>query len=157
MLTADDPAPDFDCLGPTADGFATYRLSAAADAGPVVLAFYEFDFAPTSAEFLCSLRDVDWESATDALSILGVSGDGPYAHRAFAAEQDLGFPLLVDRTGNVADTYGVLDESRDGIPHVPRRSVFVVDESCTIRYAWRAEETDPTVDAAAVRDAVASL
>lgn len=157
MLDAGDPAPDFDLLGPTDDGFATYRLSAAANAGPVVLAFYEFDFSPSCADALRTLRDADWAAVTDALSIFGVSGDGPYAHRRFAADLDLGFPLLVDRDGYVADLYGVLEESRDGIPLVPRRSVFVVDESCTVRYAWRASEEDAAIDVEPIRDAVASL
>lgn len=155
MLGEGDPAPDFDLLGPTDEGFATYRLSAAADAGPVVLAFYEFDFAPTPAETLRALRDVDWPSVAERASVFGISGDGPYAHRRFAADLELGFPLLVDRVGDVAELYGVLDDSRDGIQRVPRRSVFVVDGACTVRYAWRADPDDPTLDADAVRAAVA--
>lgn len=156
MLDPGDTAPDFDLLGPTDDGFATYRLSAAAQAGPVVLCFYEFDFAPTCAETLRALADADW-SGVDRCSIFGISGDGPYAHRKFLEELGLGFPLLVDRTGDVADLYGVLDESRDGIPMVPRRSVFVVDRSCTVRHAWCAEESDPTLDVDAVREAVDAI
>jgi peroxiredoxin len=157
MLDAGDPAPDFDLLGPTEDGFATYRLSAAANAGPVVLAFYEFDFSPSCADALETLRDADWGAVTDALSLFGVSGDGPYAHRRFAADLELGFPLLVDREGYVADLYGVLDESRDGIPHVPRRSLFVVDESCTVRYAWRASEDDAAIDVEPVLETLSEL
>lgn len=157
MLDAGDPAPDFDLLGPTDEGFATYRLSAAANAGPVVLVFYEFDFSPSCADALATLQDADWTAVTDALSIFGVSGDGPYAHRRFAADLELGFPLLVDRDGYVADLFGILDDARDGLPQVPRRSVFVVDRSCTIRYAWRASEDDATIDVDPILNALEGL
>jgi len=36
--------------------------------------------------------------------LLGISTDGGYSHREFAAEHGLGFPLLSDRDGEDATT-----------------------------------------------------
>jgi peroxiredoxin Q/BCP len=55
------------------------------------------------------------------------------SHERFAAKYGFAFPLLADVHKEVAGRYGTL-----GPLGFPRRSVFIVDSSGTIRYAHRA-------------------
>lgn len=148
MLDDGDPAPDFDLPRPSTDGAATYRLSAAAREGPVVVAFFPAseqssgtDRRPASA-LLGDLASVDWGSVTDRLSIYGIGVGTPAAVAGLADELDLPFPLLADAGGYFASEYGVLTE-RGQEAHV-RRGLVLVDRNCRIRFVWRAEDPDET-------------
>lgn len=143
MLDAGDPAPDFDLPRPTTDGSETYRLSAAAREGPVVLAFYPVAYTTGAAELLRELTAVDWASVTDSAAVLGVGVGDQASHERLAGEVDVPFPLLLDGDGFFADRYGILEPVGDGAVRVPR-ALFVVGEDCFVRYAW--SEADPAVD-----------
>jgi len=76
-------------------------------AAPTVLYFYPRDGTPgctTEAEQF----DAELESYRKAgVGVYGVSTDDADSHREFAAEQGLGFDLLADPDGKVADAFGV--------------------------------------------------
>lgn len=61
---------------------------------------------------------------------LGISGDSPFCHDAFAKTSKLPFPLLSDVHRAVIRAYGVLDEDRN----VAYRSTFVVDRDGLLRW-----------------------
>lgn len=145
MLDAGDPAPDFDLPRPTTEGSETYRLSAAAQAGPVVLAFYPVADTASAAELLRELATVDWESVTDALAILGVGVGDRDSHDRLADEVAVPFPLLLDQDGFFADRYGVLDSVDERTVRV-RPALFVVGEDCFVRYSWVAADSDADAD-----------
>jgi peroxiredoxin Q/BCP len=76
-------------------------------AAPTVLYFYPRDGTPgcttEAAEF-----DAELETFREAGAVVyGVSTDGVDSHRAFADEQGIGFDLLADPDGKVADAFGV--------------------------------------------------
>lgn len=123
----------------------------------VVLAFYPMDFSPACTDELCSLRDVELFSLEEDVRLLGISVDSVYSHRAFADEEGLGFPLLSDRLGDVAERYGVLHEELEGHPRIPRRAMFVIDPHGTIQYAWAAASPTELPDLEAVTDAVTAI
>jgi len=75
------------------------------------------------------------------VTVLAISGDSVYSHRAFAAEYDLQLPLLADVHGEVAEEYGVATESPDA-GYRTERAVIVVGPSGRVEYAWRTD--DPT-------------
>jgi len=135
MLDVGDPAPDF-YLPAATDPDAEYMLSAAANAGPVVLAF-----VPSEQEappLLDALANLDWGSLADQISVFGISDD----QQALAElAPDLPFPLLYDPEAYVADLYGIADhDSGAG----PRRALVLADQRCTIRFAWMASAvSDP--------------
>jgi peroxiredoxin Q/BCP len=56
------------------------------------------------------------------------------SHESFSAKHGFGFPLLADTDKAVSAEWGTL-----GPLGFPRRSVFIVDGSGTIRYAHRAK------------------
>ncbi|MFC4542795.1 redoxin domain-containing protein [Halosolutus amylolyticus] len=127
------------------------------DTAVVVVVFYPADFSPVCTDELCSLRDFDLFGLQPDVSIVGVSTDSAYSHRAFAERNDLDFPLVSDGDGSIADAYGVLeDEALDGHRTVASRSVFVLDADRTVRYAWAADERGELPDLEAVRSAIES-
>ena len=76
-------------------------------AAPTVLYFYPRDGTPgctTEAEQF----DAELESYREAgVRVYGVSTDDADSHREFAADRGLGFDLLADPDGKVADAFGV--------------------------------------------------
>jgi peroxiredoxin len=139
MLTEGDAAPDFVLPGTDGDELREYMLAEHTKEGPVVIAFYLFDFHPTCTDELCSLGDLGWFTLDEDVTAFGVSTDSAFSHRAFAREHGIEFPLLSDDSGAVSDRYGVLSEGYEGHRVVSERAVFVVDEATTVRYAWVAE------------------
>jgi glutaredoxin-dependent peroxiredoxin len=68
------------------------------------------------------------------------------AHKAFADQLGLDFPLLSDFGRRVVREYGIeYDEEHpfDGKSGMSKRSVFVIAPDGTVRYKWVTE--DPTV------------
>lgn len=156
MLEPGDGAPEFSLPGARGEEIRTFD-SDEYEETITVLAFYPMDFSPSCTEELEALREMELFSISEAVDLLAISADSAYAHRAFAREYDLEFPLLSDRTGEVASRYGVLADEIEGHKNVPRRSVFVIDPQGTIRYTWASE--DPTVvpDPDDIRSAVESI
>lgn len=154
MISVDDTAPDFLLPGTDGETVGEYALVHLLERGPVVLAFYLFDFHPSCTAEVCAIRDLEWFEFTSATTV-GISTDSAFSHRAFAREHDLGFPLLADDTGSVADAYGVLSSGRAGHGLVARRSVFVVDTDWTVRYAWAADDPDDLPDWGPVKETLA--
>ncbi|MEF8881474.1 MAG: redoxin domain-containing protein [Halapricum sp.] len=149
MLDTGDPAPDF-FLPAAEDRSAEYMLSAAADAGPVVLAFISCS-DPGARRLLQTLADLDWAALTDQISAFGICPDGTAAERLAA---DVSFPVLVDRGAYVADLYGVADPQTG---RGPDRAVVLVDQQCTIRFCWRASGDDDRLPLEQFRSAVSDL
>jgi peroxiredoxin len=155
MLNAGDPAPDFDLEGSDGQTAGAYRLSAAATRAPVLVAFYTADFEPRCRAYLEALGDTDWADLTDAIAVLGVAPGQLADHRAFAADLELPFPLLVDHPG-VDGQFGV--QRPDGST---RRAAFLVDSRCRVQFAWAdpepERETADAPDIDPIRSAVARL
>ncbi len=159
MLEEGDIAPPFE--RPTAiDGEireVSFEALGVAD-DIVVLAFYPADFSPICTTELCSFRDLDLFSLQPDVSLIGISTDSAYSHRAFATEHDLGFPLVADGGGEIAAAYGVLEaEGIDGHRSVASRSVFVLDAEGVIRYVWAPEASDELPDMEAIRSAIEAV
>ncbi|WP_435063547.1 redoxin domain-containing protein [Halobaculum sp. EA56] len=157
MIGRGDTAPTFTLPGADPGGTDEYSLEEYTDRGwTVVLVFYPFDFHPTCTEQVCTVRDADWLTLVEGSAVLGVGGDSVYSHRAYAAEHDVNYPLLADADGSVADAYG-LRADVEGHRNVPERAAVVVDEDRTVRFTWRADDPEDTLDVGAVSSAVEAL
>ena len=100
---------------------------------PVVLVFYPGDDTPVCTKQLNSYNnDLAEFEALDA-QVLGISAQSVESHDKFSGKHGFKFPLLSDADKAVAGAYGTL-----GPLGFPRRSVFIVDASGTIRYVHRA-------------------
>ena len=104
-------APDFTLVGSDDN---EYTLSDFIGKKNVVLVFYPLDFSPVcTKEHACFKEDMAKFNNTDA-QVLGISIDSKWAHKAFAKEMGLDYPLLADfhPKGEVANKYGVYLEAK---------------------------------------------
>ena len=105
-LQKGDTAPDFTL--PSTIG-EKVTLSDYRGKKNVVLLFYPLDFSP-----VCSVENKQCAEMLPAkgageVQVLGISVDSLWAHKAFAAQQGVSYPLLADfhPKGAVAQMYGV--------------------------------------------------
>ena len=75
--------------------------------GPTVLYFYPRDDTPG-----CTTEAVQFDAELGVyreagVTVYGVSVDDVDSHREFAEKHDIGFDLLADSDGEIADAYGV--------------------------------------------------
>jgi peroxiredoxin Q/BCP len=144
MLSAGDPAPDFDL--PADDG-SSVRL-ADLRGTRVVVYFYPKDDTPGCTIQACSLRDAQADFDKVGATVLGVSPDSVASHAKFRDKYALGFRLLADEGHAMAEAYGAWGEKTNygktsmGII----RSAFVIDEDGTIvlaKYNVKPDATAP--------------
>lgn len=98
---------------------------------PVILAFYPADFSPVCSDQMALYEAVRGEFERYGAVLLGISVDGIWCHRAFAASRGIQFPLLSDfePKGEVSRNYGVYAD--DG---TAERALFVLDRNG--RVSW---------------------
>jgi len=129
-LPAGTPAPDF-TLNCTPD----QRLALSELRGqPVILAFYPADWSPVCGDQMALYQEILPEFQRYGATLLGLSVDGVWCHRAFALDRKLQFPLLADfePKGAVARLYGVY-RPEDG---TSERALFVLDGAGIIRWSY---------------------
>ena len=128
-INVGDQAPDF-----TLPATGGHDVSLHDFAGrPVVLVFYPGDDTPVCTKQLNSYNDeLGQFEALDA-QVLGISAQGLDSHEKFSGKHGFKFPLLADTDKKVAGLFGTL-----GPIGFPRRSVFIIDATGTVRYAHRA-------------------
>ncbi|MHB9102533.1 MAG: peroxiredoxin [Sulfuricella sp.] len=91
----------------------------------VVLYFYPKDDTPGCTEEACLFRDDLHKLTALGAQIIGVSVDDTASHAAFANKYHLPFPLLADKDGQVAASYGALLNL--GLFKIARRYTFLID------------------------------
>src|ERR1700675_2632884 len=104
ILTAGTPAPDFS-LNVTPD----QKLSLSQLRGkPVILAFYPADWSPVCGDEMALFNQLLPEFKKAGAELIGISVDGAWCHKAFAADHHLHFPLAADfePKGDIARAYG---------------------------------------------------
>ena len=104
----------------------------------VVLAFYPGAFTGVCTQEMCTLRDSMAKLNELKTQVVGISVDSPFANKAFAETNQLGFLLLSDTNRDVIKRYGIELSNFAGIEGytVAQRSVFILDQNKVIRYAW---------------------
>lgn len=147
MLSEGTTAPDFTLPGTAARRDETaveqHTLADALEEGLAVVNFYLFDFHPACTTNMCELHDLVWFDLDEQVTVFGISTDRSFSHHAFAEAEQLGFTLLSDSDGSVAEEYDVFYEEFNGHKRIAKRSVFLIDTEGVIRYAWSTD--DPTV------------
>jgi len=114
----------------------SYTLSGLTEPGLLVLCVYVYDYSPVCIEQACAISELEWLTLRDDVRVAGISGDGPYSHRQFIQDHDIGYPLLCDTAEEVMAELGVLHEEKDGLRRVPQRSIFVIDDEHEVRWKW---------------------
>lgn len=155
MVDVGDTAPDF--TAPLANGdIEEFTLSERlAEEAPIVLAFFPGAFTSVCSHEMSTFEDRLEEFAEAGASVYGISIDSPFSLNEFREDLALSFDLLSDHEKTVIDEYDVRSNFDDlGIYNVAQRSVFVIDQTQTVIYAWRADNPGIEPDYDAVLDAI---
>jgi peroxiredoxin len=135
MIAAGEPAPDFTLRNQDGE-----EASLADFAGRrVMLVFYPADFSPVCGDQFSIYQEVKPEIAEKGVELVGISVDGPYAHKAFQEKLGIDTTLLSDfePKGAVARTYGSYIEGAG----IANRTLVLVDENGIV--AWTYESPNP--------------
>ncbi|MEU6562141.1 peroxiredoxin [Nocardia nova] len=104
--------------------------------GPLVLFFFPAANTPVCTAEACHFRDLTAEFAALGASRVGISTDSVDTQAGFDQAQSLGYPLLSDTDGAVAERFGV---KRSGLiggllgSVMPvKRQTFVIDTDRTV-------------------------
>jgi peroxiredoxin len=121
----------------------------------LVLAFYPLDFSPVCTDQLSVYQDVLGEIAGTGASLVGVSVDSAYCHRAFREQLGLTMPLLADfhPKGEMSRSYGAYREDRGST----NRSLVLVDAGGTVGWSYASPSTREIPGADLILDALAEL
>ena len=149
QLQSNDPAPDFALKDAhTPDSAPPLRLSDLAQKSPVLLIFYEGYSCPRCVTHLQMIDDTLDQFKAAHLQVLAISSDTPEQTRDSIKEfGDFNFPLLFDRNGAIARTYGVDGQNNHG--------AFIIDQSNHIRFAYTGDH--PFMDFPAVLTTAAKI
>ena len=159
MVRTGDSAPDFTAPLATGDVESITLSERLEEEAPIVLAFFPGAFTGVCTTEMCTFQDRLAAFEDVDASVYGVSVDSPFALNAFREENGLSFGLISDFEKELIDDYDVRMDFADlGVYGVAKRSVFVVDSSGEITYAWVSDDpgVEPEYDEVerAVADAV---
>lgn len=91
----------------------------------LVLYFYPKDDTPGCTEQACKFRDDFAVLKILGAEVLGVSVDDSISHAEFARKHNLPFPLLADKDGVVANSYGSLRDLM--VIKLAKRNTFLIN------------------------------
>lgn len=92
----------------------------------LLICFYPKDATPVCTRELCGFRDTYQQLQQRGCAVLGMNADSVDAHRAFAADHHLPFPLLADPEKVVLQAYGAWQPNQFlGLPGVARISYLI--------------------------------
>jgi peroxiredoxin len=128
QLKPGDMAPDF-TLPSTVGEKVT--LSDYRGKKNVLLMFYPLDFSPVCSVENKQCAEMLPSKGSDDVQVLGVSVDSLWAHKAFAAQNGVSYPLLADfhPKGEVARKYGVYLEDKG----IAARTAYVIGKDGRIK------------------------
>jgi peroxiredoxin Q/BCP len=105
----------------------------------VVLYFYPKDDTPGCTREACSFRDDLRQLEKLGAKVVGVSVDDTDSHAKFAQKYHLPFPLLADKDGKVADSYGALTSI--GPIKIAKRYTFLLGPDGNVVKAYLSVDT----------------
>jgi peroxiredoxin len=129
MIAAGQPAPEFTLRNQDGE-----KVSLSDFRGKkVLLVFYPLDFSPVCSDQLSVYQEVKPEIEAKGVTMVGISVDSGFAHKAFQEKLGIDTTLLADfePKGEVARAYGAYI---DKIGHA-NRSLVLVDEEGNVEWA----------------------
>ncbi|MCC6387142.1 MAG: redoxin domain-containing protein [Dehalococcoidia bacterium] len=130
-IQAGEPAPPFELPAVTASGEQeTVCMPGAAEAGPVLLIFYQDDGMPICTRELTAIA-LDHALLEGAgVRVFGINTNGLGSHRKFQERDHFPFPLISDFHGEAVKAYGFWDaEERKS-----RRALVLVAEGGIVKH-----------------------
>ena len=127
-LKPGDAAPDFTLPSTVGDKLTLSDLRGKKN---VLLMFYPLDFSPVCSVENKQCAEMLPKQGADDVQVLGISVDSLWAHKAFAAQNGISYPLLADfhPKGDVARKYGVYLEDKG----IAARTAFVIGKDGKVK------------------------
>jgi peroxiredoxin Q/BCP len=132
---AGQSAPDFNLPDASSQ---THKLSDYSGKW-LVLYFYPKDDTPGCTKEACHFRDDLFQLEKLGAKVVGISVDDSDSHAQFAKKYNLPFPLLSDKDGKVADSYGALTNL--GIFKIAKRYTFLINPEGNIAKVYQSVDT----------------
>lgn len=147
-LSVGTKAPDFTVTTLGAGGPELFKLSEQTGKSNILLLFFPMAFTGVCTKEFCELSNgiSDYQSLN--ATVLGISGDNPFAQKAWSEKEKITIPMLSDYEHQVASAYGVAYDSflpakNLTMGGVAKRSAFIIDKQGVIQYA---ESNDSPAD-----------
>ena len=105
----------------------------------LALYFYPKDDTPGCTEQACKFRDDFAVLKILGAEVLGVSVDDSASHAEFARKHKLPFPLLTDKDGLVANSYGSLRDLM--VIKIAKRNTFLINPQGRIEKVYLGADT----------------
>ena len=153
--TEGERAPEFVRPLVTGEFWEDRALSSLTDEGPVLLLPHPMAGSFPATYLWQAVVDRGW---TDRLRVVGLTASDPYACKRLLDDRGVDAAIFSDPGSGVADAYGIAHEL-DGMAGIvePRPAAFLLDEECTVRYAWVAAEWPAFPDYDAIGAAIDDL
>ena len=140
MLNVGDKAPDFKLTTLTADGPAFTTLSENAGKSNTLVLFFPMAFTGVCTQEFCDITATLNDYTSLNATVIGVSGDNPFAQAAWAEKEGISLSLLSDYDHKATEAYGIdyeqfLPDKNLIMGGVPKRSAFLVDKAGVVQYA----------------------
>ena len=133
-LAVGDKAPVFQA--PLGDG-GTFDMAEHLGQKALVIFFYPKDDTPLCTQEACGFRDAYDQFVAAGAEVVGVSGDTPSSHAAFAHKHKLPFPIVSDRDGRLRKLFGVPAL----LGFLPGRVTYVIDRTGVVRLVFNSSFT----------------
>lgn len=149
-----------------------FKLTTIGAAGPeyvsldssqnTLVLFVPMAFTGKCTEELCEISGGLNDFTALNAKVVAISGDNPFAQKAWADKENITIPLLSDYDHSVAKAYGVaydsfLPEKNLGQAGVAKRSAFIVDRDGLIQYSESSDNPGVLPDFAAIKAKLADL
>jgi len=161
-LAVGTQAPDFTLCTLGANGPELFKLSEAVGQQNLLLLFVPMAFTGVCTQELCEIsKGINDFTALNA-TVVGISGDNPFAQKNWAEKEGITLKLLSDYEHDVAKAYGVaydsfLPDKNLIMGGVPKRSAFIIDKSGVIQYAESNDNPGTLPDFNAIKAKLAEL
>ncbi|MCH2133200.1 MAG: peroxiredoxin [Phycisphaerales bacterium] len=148
-------APDFALY----DGDGNVTKLSDMSGSPVVVAFFPAAFTGVCEKELCTFRDSMSAFNDVGAKVVGISVDSRFANAAFAAANNLTFPILSDYNRETITAWDLVFPDLAGMAgyDVARRSVYVIDGTGNVSWCWLSDSPGDEPPYADVQQAVAAL
>ena len=155
-------APDFTLVTIGSDGPELFTLSEHIGKKNIVILFVPMAFTGVCTEEFCAITNELSEYDSLDATVIGISGDSPFAQAAWAEKEGIKLTLLSDYEHKVTADYDVaydqfLPDANLIMGGVPKRSAFVIDKEGVVQYSEAQEHPKDLPDFEKVKASLKSL
>jgi peroxiredoxin len=161
-LSVGTTAPDFTLTTLGAAGPELFKLSENLGSSSILLLFVPMAFTGVCTTEFCEISKGINEYEKLNATVIGISGDNPFAQKAWAEKEGITLKLLSDYDHHVATAYDVaysafLPDKNLIMGGVPKRSAFIIDKAGVIQYAESHDSPGQLPDFDAIKARLAEL